>query len=397
MANYTHKQVFFSLSYFVYNLLVMKVVIVIPTYNEEGNIGRLLDLLASELSGMKNHEFDVLIVDGNSTDRTREIVNEKSSKYPFIHLLKEENKEGLGSAYVKGFDYAIKNLGAEILVEMDADFQHDPKDISRLMAEVDNGYDCVLGSRFVKGGSIPREWAFYRRFLSIGGSTFTKFVLGIYDIHDFTSGFRATNVKNFIDKIDFSEPLSRGFAYKINLLFNLHKLGAKIKEIPINFGLRDRGNSKMEKSNFLDSLKVVLLLRYRESQSFFKFIAVGFSGLGTDSLIFNLMRLTPIGSKYASIISGFIAMVVTFTLNNSWSFSDRKIVSLSTKFKKFALFALFSYIPIIFRSWLIGFFAHKISDTFLVVNTAFFIGILIGLIWNFTVYSRIILKKKKNG
>ena len=375
----------------------MKVVIVIPTYNEEGNIGRLLDLLALELLKIKGHEFNVLVVDGNSTDQTREIVNEKSAQYSFIHLLKEEGKEGLGSAYVKGFDFAIKKLGAEVLIEMDADFQHDPKDISRLISEIDNGFDCVLGSRFVKGGSIPKEWAFYRKFLSFGGSIFTKIVLGIYDIHDFTSGFRATKVKGFIDKIDFSQALSKGFAYKINLLFKLHKLGAKIKEIPINFGLRDRGNSKMEESNFLDSLKDVLLLRYKESQSFFKFLAVGFAGLGTDSLIFNLIRLTPVGSKYASIISGFLAMVVTFLLNNSWSFSDRKIVSLATKFKSFALFALFSYIPITFRSWLIGFAIYKISDTFLVVNSAFLIGILIGLIWNFTVYSRIIWKKEKNG
>ena len=153
----------------------------------------------------------------------------------------------------------------------------------------------------------------------------------------------------------------------------------------------------MEESNFLDSLKVVLLLRYKESQSFFKFLAVGFAGLGTDFLIFNLIRLTPVGSKYASIISGFIAMVVTFLLNNSWSFSDRKIVSLATKLKKFVLFSIFSCVPITFRSWLISFSAHKISDTFLVVNGAFFVGILIGLIWNFTVYSRIIWKKEKNG
>ena len=381
----------------VYNLLVMKVVIVIPTYNEEGNIGRLLDLLALELLKINGHEFNVLVVDGNSTDQTREIVNEKSAQYSFTHLLKEEGKEGLGSAYVKGFDYAIKNLGAEVLIEMDADFQHDPKDISRLISEIDNGFDCVIGSRFVKGGRIPKEWAFYRKFLSFGGSIFTKIVLGLYDIHDFTSGFRATKVKGFIDKIDFSQALSKGFAYKINLLFKLHKLGAKIKEIPINFGLRDRGNSKMEESNFLDSLKVVLLLRYKESQSFFKFLAVGFAGLGTDFLIFNLIRLTPVGSKYASIISGFIAMVVTFLLNNSWSFSDRKIVSLATKLKKFVLFSIFSCVPITFRSWLISFSAHKISDTFLVVNGAFFVGILIGLIWNFTVYSRIIWKKEKNG
>jgi len=90
-------------------------------------------------------------------------------------------------------------------------------------------------------------------------------------------------------------------------------------------------------------------------------------------------------------------MVVTFLLNNSWSFSDRKIVSLATKLKKFVLFSIFSCVPITFRSWLISFSAHKISDTFLVVNGAFFVGILIGLIWNFTVYSRIIWKKEKNG
>ncbi len=380
----------------------MKIVIVIPTYNEVDNITRLIPVLFDEFKKMPHHDFHILVVDGNSPDGTGQKVLEMQSSYPNLHLLPEEKKAGLGAAYICGFRHAMGKMQADVLVEMDADFQHDPKDIPRLIQAVEEGYDYVLGSRFIKGGSIPKEWSFQRKFLSFGGSMFTRVVLGIFNVHDFSTGFKASRVKGFVDKLDLDSVLSKGFAYKQDLLYRMYKQGAKIKEIPIAFALRDRGDSKMEKNNFMDSLKVVIKIRLRESQNFFRFIVVGFAGLFTDLGLFNILRTLvfssgepEISARYSSAISGLVAMTVTYILNNYWSFSDRKVTSITRLLRNAPLYYISSYIPILFRSWFTGYSVATFGNTFLVANTAFFIGVVIGLVWNFTVYSRIIWRKTK--
>lgn len=372
----------------------MKVVVVIPTYNERENINLLIPALMQQFASFPHHDIHLLIVDGNSPDGTAQQVLDMQEKYSNVHLLSEKYKAGLGAAYIYGFEFAIKKMGAEVIVEMDADFQHDPNDLTKLLKAFDGGYDYVIGSRYIKGGSIPEQWAAYRKFLSWGGSVFAKLVLGIFNVSDFTTGFKVSRVKGFLDQIDLDKVNSSGFAYKIDLLYKMHTMGAKIKEVPIKFGMRDRGDSKMEKDNMLDSLRVVMLLRYQKSKSFFKFIVVGFAGLFTDSGLFSLLRLTLLGSTYASVVSGFIGMMTTFTLNNIWSFKERELKGTKKKITSLLLYLGSSYLPIIFRSWLIDFSVNRFGDTALVAYTAFFIGILVGLIWNYTVYSRVIWKKK---
>ncbi len=375
----------------------MKIVIVIPSYNEATNIKPLIQKLLDQFPRQPHHDYSVLVVDGNSTDGTQDEVVAISKTHSNVHLLNESKKGGLGAAYIKGFDYAIKNLGAEVLVEMDADFQHPPEDVIRLISQIDNGYDYVIGSRFIKGGSIPKDWALYRKFLSYGGNIFSKVVLGIFDVNDFTSGFKASRVKGFVDKIDFNSIISSGFAYKMDLLYKMHNLGAKFKEIPINFGLRDRGDSKMEKNNFIDSLKVVIMLRVKHNYSFFKFMGVGFLGLFVDLGLFNLLRILTGMSAVSALISGFLALLTTYIFNNLWSFGNRKIDGFSKHFKGFIIYAFFSVIPIVIRSRLIHYAVFYFGDTFLVSNTTFFIGILFGLVWNYTVYSKIVWRKDKNA
>ena len=353
--------------------------------------------LAAQFPKQPKHDFSILVVDANSSDGTQNEVNALSRTYQNIHLLNEDKKRGLGAAYIKGFDYAIKNLGAEVLVEMDADFQHPPEDVIRLISEIDNGYDYVIGSRFIKGGSIPKDWAFYRKFLSYGGNIFSKVVLGIFDINDFTSGFKASRVKGFVDKIDFNSIISSGFAYKMDFLYKIHNLDAKFKEIPINFGLRDRGDSKMEKNNFVDSLKVVLMLRLRNDYGFFKFLGVGFIGLFVDLSLFNSLRILTNMSAVSALVSGSLALFTTYILNNFWSFGDRKIDGFSKHFRSFIVYTLFSIIPIVIRARLIHYAILYFGDTFLVSNIAFFVGIIFGLVWNYTVYSKIIWRKNENA
>lgn len=372
----------------------MKVVVVIPTYNEAENIKHLIPVLMEEFKQIPQHDCHILVVDGNSPDGTGKLVEEIGRNDGSVHLYTETEKRGLGAAYVTGFKYAMNELGADVIVEMDGDFQHDPKDVIRMIREIDEGYDYVVGSRFIYGGSIPKDWAFYRKFLSWGGNLFSKIVLGMWKFNDFTSGFKASRVKGFVDKLELDAVLSQGFAYKIDLLYRMYKLDAKIKEIPIAFGRRDRGDSKMEKSNLIDSLKVVLLLRMSDNKNFFKFVIVGLIGLFTDVTLSNILRFTTLPPNVAASSAAFLAMMVTFTLNNFWSFRDRPLKTNKEKVSKFVMYVISSTVPIIFRYYLVGFAVDTLGNTFIVYNLALFVSIVFGLVWNFTVYSKIIWKEK---
>jgi len=375
----------------------MKIVVVIPTYNEAKNIGRLIDALSVVFKEIPSHDMHVLVVEGNSPDGTADVVREKMKQYDFVHLLMEEKKAGLGAAYVYGFKYAMKELGADVLVEMDADFQHDPRELKNLIKEIENGYDYVIGSRFTKGGTIPKEWGFKRKFFSKAGNAVSKIILGIKGLNDFTTGYKASRVKGYADSIDLDNILSKGFAYKIDLLYKMHKAGAKIKEVPIHFGLRDEGESKMEGNNLKDSLRVVITLRLRDpdTKKFLRFCVVGFIGFFVDTGLFNLLRVYTENPKTSSLISGFIAMLTTFTLNNFWSFKKNKIEGTRKKITGFIIYIISSYIPIFLRSQMIKFAVSRFGNTFWVANITFLIGVILGLIWNYCVYSKIIWKDKK--
>ncbi|MBW6441690.1 polyprenol monophosphomannose synthase, partial [Patescibacteria group bacterium] len=221
----------------------MKIVVVIPTYNEAKNIGRMMDALDLEFKEIKSHDLSILVVDDSSPDGTADVVRKKIEEYPYNKILVRKNKNGLGAAYVDGFKFAMREMGADVIVEMDADFQHDPKELANLIKEIDNGYDYIIGSRFVKGGSIPEEWELKRKLFSKMGNLVSKIILGIRGVTDFTTGYKASRVKGYVDAINLDNILSQGFAYKIDLLYKMHKVGAKIKEVPIQFGLRDEGDS----------------------------------------------------------------------------------------------------------------------------------------------------------
>ena len=372
----------------------MKVVVVIPTYNEAENIKKLIPAVLDAFTKIPRYECHILVVDGNSPDGTAGLVQEIAQENERVHLLLEKEKSGLGGAYIFAFKHILNTMHMDVVMEMDADFQHDPKEIPNFVQKIEDGYDYVIGSRFVKGGSIPKEWGFNRKFLSVGGNLFSKIVLGIYSVSDFTSGFKASRVKNYLDRLDLDSVRSKGFAYKIDLLYKMYKLGAKIAEVPIEFGLRDRGNSKMERNNIIDSLKVVLAIRINENKSFFKFCVVGVCGLVTDTLLFNTFRLTIFDPALSAIVSGFIAMLVTFTLNNIWSFDEKRIFGLAKLAGTFAVYCASSMVPILVRSQLVDLFVKALGHSFLVANTGFGLGILIGLVWNYFVYSKIIWRKR---
>jgi dolichol-phosphate mannosyltransferase len=372
----------------------MKITVIIPTYNEGENIKILIPSLLEEFKNFKSYDFSILVVDGNSKDDTAKNVKVFQKNYKNIFLIEESSKSGLGSAYIKGFEYAIQKIHPDYVVEMDADLQHDPKDFTSMVNEIKNNYDLILGSRYVPGGSVPKEWDFKRKFISYFGSLFARFALRIFKVKDFTTGFKLTRVRGLLDKIDFEKVASKGFAYKIDLLAKMYDMNIRIKEVPITFGLRDRGTSKMEQKNFKDSLNVVLRYSAIRNKNFLKFIVVGFGGLVIDYSVFNLAFFVFHILDYPKFISGFTAMIFTFTMNNFFSFKERRKTSIKEFIPYISLYIISSSIPIYVGQQIIDYTRKMFGKDIVAINVAFFLGIFLGLIWNFTVYSKIIWRKK---
>lgn len=243
--------------------ILVNIVICMPTYNEKDNVGRMIDTLFNDVfPKIKNHKMMLLIFDDTSPDGTWKIVQEKMKTYKDLYLSLAKGKQGLGFGYKRAFRYAIDKLNADAVMEMDVDFQHDPNDVPRFVKAFDEGADYVIGSRYVPGGSIPKEWGLDRKFLSVVGNLIYQVSLLMFNVHDFTTGFRLARVKGFLDKIDFDEVFIRSFAYKTLLLYEMIKLGAKVREIPLEFRMRTSGDSKMTTNTFMESLKVIFQIWY---------------------------------------------------------------------------------------------------------------------------------------
>ena len=372
----------------------MKITVIIPTYNEGENIKILIPQLLEVFKDFKNYDFSILVVDGNSKDGTVKEVKTFMKEHKNIFLIEEESKSGLGSAYIKGFEYSMSKIHSDYVVEMDADLQHSPKDLAKMIKKLKDGYDLILGSRYVEGGSIPKEWGFSRKFISYFGSFFARVVLRIFKIKDFTTGLKITRVKGVLDKIDFNKIKSKGFAYKMDLLTRMYDMKVKFTEVPINFGLRDRGSSKMEQRNLRDSLKVVLEFGIERNRNFIKFLIVGFGGLFIDYFVFSFSFFVLHINDYTKFISGFSAMIFTFTMNNFFSFKERKKTKISEFIPYASLYILSSSIPIFVGQQIIDYTRSIFGKDLIAINIAFFIGIFIGLVWNYTVYSKIIWRKR---
>lgn len=374
----------------------MNTTIVIPTYNEKDNIGPLIEELQNVFKRIKGFNMNVLVVDDNSPDGTSDIVRLKMKKYKNVKLLIGE-KNGLGDAYIRGFKYAMKELKADVVFEMDADFQHNPNDIPRFLEKINEGYDYVLGSRYVKGGSIPKDWGIHRKILSFFGSWFARLVLGAKEVKDYTTGYKATRVKGYLDKIDFSTIISKSFAYKIQLLHEMLCLKAKTIEIPINFAARTKQNSKSSSKEFFESLKVVFVIRIRKNQRFLKVCIVGAMGAFIQLLLASVL-VNILGYNRAvlsNVLATEVAILANFFINNAWTFSDKKIVDFKMLVKKLPMFNFLSLGSIIIQAIVmmlgVRFFDVESLFPYLIIVV---VGILLGLIWNFTMYTKVVWRSK---
>lgn len=224
-----------------------EILIVIPTYNEKENIAKLVPLILKQ-----DKNIDILVVDDNSPDRTGELIEKLAKKNQKIHALHRKGKLGIGSAYIAGFKYGLKNK-YDLIISMDADLSHQPKYLPAMIS-ASKKYDLVLGSRWTKGGGVT-GWPWHRYVMSWGANFFSRVLLKLKP-KDITTGYRCYK-REVLEKIGLDKITSTGYAFFEELIYRVQKAGYTIGEVPIIFVDRKIGQSKIDKKEIYSSAKAI--------------------------------------------------------------------------------------------------------------------------------------------
>ncbi|KKP63102.1 MAG: Dolichyl-phosphate beta-D-mannosyltransferase [Candidatus Roizmanbacteria bacterium GW2011_GWC2_34_23] len=378
-----------------------KALVVLPTYNEAGTIKKLIEDILLQNQKVTNWEIEVLINDSSSTDDTAKLVKELQKKYFKKIYLLETKKEGLGKAYHQAFIYAIEYIQPFVIIQMDADFSHNPNDTPLFLNEIAKGADMVVGARYIKGGSIPKNWGIHRKILSVFANLTIRFGFMKLNVHEWTNGYRAIKIWLIKDALDHIKNYS-GYVFQIAMLDYAIKKGAKLAEIPNNFIDRKYGKSKIFVSQY-----ILQILAYIFSHSsFIKFIIVGFIGFAVDfSFAYLFINKFHFNKPSANMFSAEIAIISNFLMNNFWSFKDKKIQGgVFSYLFKFITFNFVSSGSIIIQgvglSLALRFIADKTIHLFGVANISSWIVYKILIIafiiipYSYILYNKVIWKKK---
>ncbi len=374
----------------------MKVVIIIPTYNEKGNVDKLIPILENDIfPQIKNHDMNILVADDNSPDGTGDEVRKLMQEWKNVDISSGE-KHGLGAAYIRAMTYAVDKMGADVMFEMDADLQHDPKKIPQFLQKIDERYDMVIGNRYSNGGSIPKNWPLLRKLFSIVANLFVRTIFMKFSIHDWTGGFRALKKEVFLKE---RKELTnyKGYIFQISFLHKAIRDGFKISEVPFHFSDRALGRSKIAPIGYiLEVFKFVISTRIRELLlgKFGKFLVVGGIGFIINAVVLRiLVESFKWNPSPANLVGAALAIFSNYNFNNLWTFGERKFTSLGSYFLKMLQFYATSAFGVIFiqtGTIFLGdsFIGRKFYFIYFIIGTGFL------LIWNFTVYNKIIWRNK---
>jgi len=365
-----------------------KALIVLPTYNEEGNIEKLIEKIFNQQKKTKIWEIYVLVVDSDSKDKTQLIVKKLQKKYKNLFLLSTK-KMGLGKAYIDGFSYALEKINPYLFFEMDADLSHDPSLIPYFFEKIEKGADFVIGSRYIKGGSIPKDWGLHRKIFSIFGNIIARLGFMKPKITDWTSGYRA--IKTWLVKkaLSYLKNYS-GYVFQIAFLDFAIKNGARIEEIPIKFYERKHGVSKINSPQFIFQSLLYIFL----NSAFIRFFIVGLSGFIIDfSLLYFFINKIHIPSYLiwlAQAISSEVAIINNFILNNFWSFSHKKVDG--SWISAFIKFNFISLGGLIIQTILLQLMVIIFGRSLWILYKILIIGIII-IPYSYILYNKIVWKK----
>ncbi|MCR4326110.1 MAG: glycosyltransferase [Candidatus Roizmanbacteria bacterium] len=375
------------------------IVVVLPTYNEKENVSSLIKALFDVGKTIQNWKLLVLVVDDRSPDGTGKVVKQLQKKYSNLYLI-EGNKEGLGKAYQRGFRYGLDELDAHVLVEMDADWSHNPKDLPKLVQQIERGADMVIGSRYMPGGSIPDNWGWYRKLLSVGANLIVR--LGFMNLRqrEWTNGYRM--IKAWVAQKNLPEMGKyHGYLFQIAFLDKTLKLGARIDEVPIHFIDRTYGQSKINAKEYIMGIVSYILF----NSSFIKYIVVGSTGFILDfGIAYLLIHLFNGPKVLSNVLSAEVAIISNFLLNNFWSFKHHRITGGPLVFMgKLFIFNLISSGSLVIQGFGLSLALKYIGDT--VFNLGFMeihswivykasIIIFIIIPYSYILYTKVVWKKK---
>ncbi len=380
------------------------VVVIVPTYNESGNVKALVLALAPIFKSLSSYNMQLLFVDDSSPDGTAAVVRDLMFKYKWVHILMNKRKGGLGHAYKKGMIYSLDKLHADVVFEFDADLQHDPSRIPAMLEAIESGADLVLGSRYIHGGGIPKNWGFHRKFLSVVGNLFIETVMLNPHVRDWTSGYRAIRRK-VVEKIipELGGQTFTGYTWQIGFLVKSLQSGFKVAEVPFVFKDRTEGKSKLGPEYIINNLLFIMKLRLHDilNNRLFKFVVVGgFGALVQFTFLYLYRKVMPF--QLAFFLSIETSIVSNFIWSNLYTFSDRKLRAIDIP-SKFIQFNLASAGSILIQQGIaiVGQFTIGLRPLFtvpvihLAVDTGVMyavVGIFVGMFWNFFAYDRIIWK-----
>lgn len=371
----------------------MKIVIILPTYNERDNIRTVIDKIRQEVKSYSNHRIIILVVDDNSPDNTAAVVADIAKKDKDLFLISGQ-KQGLGQALLRGMQYAVDKINTDIIIQMDADLSHDPVELPNFIDALDKA-DFVIGSRYIKGGSIPHNWGLHRKIFSIVGNEFVRFGLGILKIHDWTGGYRAYR-RIYYEKVREHMAKYRGYVFQIAFLHKAVLNQASIVEVPIKFIDRKYGKSKIAPSEYIKNvIEYVVSYRYLtlKKSRVWKFAVVGTIGFIINTIVLELGVRLGLHPAAGSVLGAECAIVSNFLLNNSWTFRDDKISGLKLIIK-FIHFNLSSLNALIIQSATVWIGTHLTGVS--KYRYWYIAGVGLGMIWNYWAYTHLIWKKPKS-
>jgi len=375
----------------------MKIVINIPTYNERGNIENIINIIEKEvIPKISHHKIAILVIDDNSPDGTSDIVRKLISKYSNLKLLAGE-KKGLGAAYIRGMSLSVDKMGADALVEIDADLSHPPEKLIDLVKKMDEGYDTVIGTRYSNGGSIPKNWPIQRKAFSVFGNLLVRIVLLRPYIHDWTGGFKIIKKEVFLK--EKKELLNyNGYVFQVAFLHKTTKDGFKIAEVPYHFSDRTLGKSKIASGSYIvDVLNYIIRARIYESlhSPFLKYAITGFLGYLINAFTLELFsQRLGLQSGIAALLGAECSIVWNFTVNNFWAFGEHKITNPWKVILKFPQFNLVSVGSLVIITTIVFTATHIFEDTLLVrqLSLAIAIGFFV-IPYSYSMYNIFIWKR----